>query len=140
WFVALDPAELDALLAAYEDVSHVVIAQHEPSTGLVNPVDACAAVARRHGVEILVDIGASFGALPLGGHPVGIDYIVGESSRCLGRRVVPGIAFVVSRNESLAWLRPTSRRAPDDLITRYDLFAKRGVFVDTPGDDVLVRL
>src|SRR4051812_10117113 len=28
WFVALQPAELDALLVAQEDVSHVVIAQH----------------------------------------------------------------------------------------------------------------
>jgi alanine-glyoxylate transaminase/serine-glyoxylate transaminase/serine-pyruvate transaminase len=85
WGRAADP---DALRAALREraigVDVVAMVHAETSTGVLNPVQDLAAVAREHGALTLVDAVTS-----LGGHPVdvagwGLDAVYSCTQKCLG--------------------------------------------------------
>jgi alanine-glyoxylate transaminase/serine-glyoxylate transaminase/serine-pyruvate transaminase len=64
WGRACDPAAVEhALKAGAADI--VAIVHGETSTGVVNPVEQVARIARSHGALTIVDAVTSFGAVPL---------------------------------------------------------------------------
>lgn len=89
----IDPAAVEAALAADPAIDAVFVVHHETTTGLLNPVHAIAAAAKRHGAVVAVDAISSFGAedLPLEG--AGIDMVASTSNKCL--HGLPGAAFVL---------------------------------------------
>jgi 2-aminoethylphosphonate-pyruvate transaminase len=89
----IDPAAVEAALAADPEIDAVFVVHHETTTGLLNPVHAIADAARRHNAVVAVDAISSFGAedLPLAG--TGIDMVASTSNKCL--HGLPGAAFVL---------------------------------------------
>src|SRR5262245_37290533 len=49
-----DLAEVDRMLAADPAITHVFVVQCETTSGILNPVDAIAALTKRHGRRLLV--------------------------------------------------------------------------------------
>jgi alanine-glyoxylate transaminase / serine-glyoxylate transaminase / serine-pyruvate transaminase len=66
WGRAADPDALDRALKAH-GADFVALVHAETSTGVLNPVESLAAIARRHGARTIVDAVTS-----LGGHPVDV--------------------------------------------------------------------
>ena len=93
WTEPADPAEIAGLLETELDVDAVAVVHHETTTGLLNPVEAIAAVARDRGVRVVVDGISSFGAEELTLEGSGIDFLVCSSNKCL--QGLPGAAFVL---------------------------------------------
>ena len=83
WGRAIDPEQVRrALNATGADV--VTLVHAETSTGVLNPVEAVAAIARAHGALIIVDAVTSLGGMPLDVAGWGLDAVYSCSQKCLG--------------------------------------------------------
>lgn len=93
-FPGLEPLDLKRVASALRRdprIETVAIVHHETSTGVLNPVEAVARLARRFGKAMLVDAISSLGAEPV---PLaGIDLCVGSAGKCL--HGYPGLSFVL---------------------------------------------
>jgi 2-aminoethylphosphonate-pyruvate transaminase len=92
------PEQLDAALRG-GGVSHVAVCHVDTGTGLLNPVEPLAEVARARGVGLIVDAIASFGGLPIDARALGADAIVLSPNKWL--EGVPGMALVLVRRAAL---------------------------------------
>src|SRR5438552_4187038 len=86
WGRACDPEALKRALGSGKDNKFdiVAIVQAETSTGVLNPVDRLAPIAREHGALVLVDAVSSFGGQPLDVGAWGIDAAYSCTQKCLG--------------------------------------------------------
>jgi alanine-glyoxylate transaminase/serine-glyoxylate transaminase/serine-pyruvate transaminase len=92
WGRAIDPEQVrQALKASAADI--VTIVHAETSTGVLNPVQAVAAIAREHGALIVVDAVTSLGGMPLDVAGWGLDVVYSCSQKCLG--APPGMSPIV---------------------------------------------
>jgi aspartate aminotransferase-like enzyme len=92
WGTRLDPARVAAALAELPSVKGVLLTQSETSTGVIQPIEGLARVAREAGALVLVDAVSSLGAVPFAFDDWGIDVAVSGSQKALSAS--PGIAFV----------------------------------------------
>jgi alanine-glyoxylate transaminase / serine-glyoxylate transaminase / serine-pyruvate transaminase len=110
WGRACSPEDLRrALDAAPADL--VAMVHVETSTGVINPVETLARVARDHGALVLVDAVTSFGGHPLEVGPWGIDVCYSCTQKCLG--APSGLAPVVFGPRALARTVPCRSFALD---------------------------
>jgi 2-aminoethylphosphonate-pyruvate transaminase len=89
----IDPADVEAALAADPTIDAVAVVHHETTTGLLNPVQEIGAIAEARGVRVLVDAISSLGAEELVLEGSGIDFVACTSNKCL--HGLPGTAFVL---------------------------------------------
>jgi alanine-glyoxylate transaminase/serine-glyoxylate transaminase/serine-pyruvate transaminase len=83
WGRACDPDALRrALQTSPADI--VAMVQAETSTGVLNPIDTLAPIAREHGAVTIVDAVSSFGGHPLDVGGWGIDACYSCTQKCLG--------------------------------------------------------
>ena len=97
------PADVDRMLEAHPELSHVALVHHETTTGLLNPVVEVARVAARHGRSVIVDAMSSLFGEPLGVTSDGIDFVVASANKCL--QGLPGVAFVLARRSAVEALQ-----------------------------------
>jgi serine---pyruvate transaminase len=122
WGTKLDPSKIADALAAHPDIKAVLLTQSETSTGVIQPVEELARVARDAGKLVLVDVVSSLGAVPFDFDGWGIDVAVGGSQKALSAS--PGIAFVaVSERGWAAQAEATLPRFYFDWST-YKAFAE----------------
>lgn len=101
WGRACDPAALErALAAAPADL--VAMVHAETSTGVLNPIERLAPIARAHGALVLVDAVTSFGGHRLDVGAWGIDVCYSCTQKCLG--APSGLAPIVFGPRALAAL------------------------------------
>lgn len=134
-----------ATAAAVEDalnrdsrITHVALVHLETSAGLLNPLEAIAAVCKRHGKRLIVDAMSSFGALPIDLRDGGIDALISASGKCL--EGVPGMGFVIVRR---ALLEECAGRSPSlalDLHDQYVYLQKTSQWRFTPPTHVVAAL
>jgi alanine-glyoxylate transaminase/serine-glyoxylate transaminase/serine-pyruvate transaminase len=86
----VDPGAVRECLAAERDVQAVGVVHLETSTGVLNPLQEIAAVAREFDVPIIVDAVSSLGGVPLPVDEWGIDVCVSVTNKCLA--CPPGVA------------------------------------------------
>ena len=125
---------LDRILRSDSNLSHVAVVHCETTTGILNPVEAVAAVAERYGRRLIIDAMSSFGALQVDARAMRFDAVVSSSNKCL--EGVPGIAFCVIRREALE----TAPSAPSlvlDLKDQWLTFERTGEWRFTPPVQVI---
>jgi alanine-glyoxylate transaminase/serine-glyoxylate transaminase/serine-pyruvate transaminase len=89
WGRACDPAAVDRALAA--NGADIVGCVHgETSTGVINPIEEVAAVARQRGAMVVVDAVTTLGAVPVRTETWGVDVCYSCSQKGLG--APPGLA------------------------------------------------
>jgi alanine-glyoxylate transaminase/serine-glyoxylate transaminase/serine-pyruvate transaminase len=121
WGRACDPAAVERALAATPaDIVGVVHA--ETSTGVLNPVEAIAAIAARNGALTVVDAVTSFGAMPLDTGAWGIDVCYSCSQKGLG--APSGLAPLTFSARALSKKAP-SRSFYLDLALLEDYWVRR---------------
>jgi aspartate aminotransferase-like enzyme len=92
WGTRVEPARVAEALAAHPGTKAVLLTHSETSTGVIQPVQELAAVARDAGALVVADVVSSLGAVPFAFDDWGIDVAVGGSQKALSAS--PGIAFV----------------------------------------------
>ena len=93
------PADVEAILRAHPDISHVAVIHHETTTGLLNPVAEVARVAARAGRRVIVDAMSSLFGEPLDVTAEGIDFVMASANKCL--QGIPGVSFVLARRSAV---------------------------------------
>lgn len=134
----VDPAQVDAALAADPSLTHVAVVYCETTTGILNPLAEVAAVVARHGRRLLIDAMSAFGALPLDLTTVPFDAVMASSNKCL--EGVPGIGFVIVRRDVLAGCKGHAHSVALDLFDQAARFEKDGQWRFTPPTHVLAAL
>ncbi len=99
WGRAIDPEQVRRALAA-SGADVVTIVHAETSTGVLNPVEAVAAIAREQGALVIVDAVTSLGGMPLDVAGWGLDVVYSCSQKCLG--APPGMSPIVFSPRALA--------------------------------------
>ena len=121
WGRACDPDRLRAALKT-ETADIVAMVHAETSTGVLNPVDQLAPIAREHGALAIVDAVTSLGGHPLEVAAWGIDACYSCTQKCLG--APSGLAPVVFGPRALE-RRVTCRSFYFDLQLLEDYWLRR---------------
>jgi len=102
WTEVPRPEDVDRAFAEDSSLSHLAVVHHETTTGVLNPIEALAAVCKKHGRSIIVDAMSSFAGEPINVREMGIDYLISSSNKCL--QGMAGLSFVVARRTALEGL------------------------------------
>jgi 2-aminoethylphosphonate-pyruvate transaminase len=134
------PNDVHALDGALADpsIGHVAVVHCETTSGMLNPIDEVAAITARHGRGLLIDAMSSFGALALGAGPIRFDALAASANKCL--EGVPGLAFVIAREEALAASEGNAPSLALDLFDQWQAMEHSGQWRFTPPTHVLAAL
>jgi 2-aminoethylphosphonate-pyruvate transaminase len=116
-FTGVDPAAVDACLAGDPDITHVVLAHHETTTGVLAPLRAVGRVVQQHGRLLVVDGVSSVGAHPVDVQADHVAFLSLNANKCL--ESLPGVALVVGRRDELARLAGGARSFYFDLHAQW---------------------
>lgn len=117
-------AEIEAALDADSAITHIALCHVDTGTGIRNPVEEIAAVARRRGVGVLVDAVASFGGFPLDVAALDLEAVMVSPNKCL--ESVPGIGIVIARRAALEAAAGRSPSVVLDLHAQWRFFEEKG--------------
>jgi 2-aminoethylphosphonate-pyruvate transaminase len=136
-----DLARVEAAILAQRGTEFAAVAMthHETSCGLLNPVAAVCALARRAGLRTFVDATSSAGAEDLDLVRDGVDVCITSSGKCL--HGAPGIAIVAARRDLLAaraGLAPRSLAL--DLVRHHEQIETNSQTPFTPAVPLIVAL
>jgi 2-aminoethylphosphonate-pyruvate transaminase len=133
-----DPAEVRRRLTLDKTISHVVMVHCETTSGILNPLAEVAAIVAESGRSLIVDAMSSFGAIPIDMNATPIDVLISSSNKCL--EGVPGIAFILAKNETLATSTGNAGSLVLDLQAQASGFDKTGEWRFTPPTHVVAAL
>lgn len=100
WGDSPDLEAIESLLSQHQGrVSHLAIVHHETTTGMLNPIAACASLAHQYGAEIIVDGMSSYAGVPINIRELELDYFAASSSKCI--QGMANLSFVICQRKSL---------------------------------------
>ena len=127
--------DIDRVLAANADITHVALVHCETSAGILNPLQAVADVVARHGRSLIVDAMSSFGALAIDARETPFDALIAASGKCL--EGPPGMAFVIARRAVLERAEGNSHSLAMDLYDQWVYMQKTTQWRFTPPTHVV---
>src|SRR5688572_2941190 len=133
-----DVNHIEKLLKENKDVSHLAIVHHETTTGMLNPVQEICDVAKKYGVEVIVDCMSSYAGIPIDIKNWGAGYLISSSNKCI--QGMPGMVFVIFKRQLLDQLKNQKRSFYFDLYSQYVGFEKTGQMQFTPPVQVAYAL
>ncbi|MCP3708980.1 2-aminoethylphosphonate--pyruvate transaminase [Paraburkholderia sp. CNPSo 3274] len=122
--------DVEVLLVANPDITHVVVVHCETSSGILNPIEEIAAVTARHGRRLLIDSMSAFGAVPLDVRTLPCDAFVSSANKCI--EGVPGFGFVIAKKEVLSNAKGVSHSLALDIYEQWDVMKRTGQWRYTP--------
>jgi len=131
-----DVAEVEAILAGDGDITHVFAVHCETTSGILNPIAEIGRVVARQGRHLLIDSMSAFGALPLDVAETSCDAIAASSNKCI--EGVPGLGFVLCREDALAKTQGNATTLVLDLYDQWRAFVQNGQYRFTPPIHVIV--
>lgn len=134
------PTDVAALGAALDGgrFSHLAAVHCETTSGVLNPLAEIAAMAREHRVALLVDSMSAFGAVAIDAPGLAIEALAGSANKCL--EGVPGMAFVIAREDALAAAAGRCASLSLDLNDQWQAFENNGQWRFTPPTHVIAAL
>ena len=130
--------DVERVLAADPAITHLLLCHAETGTGVLNPIEEVAAVAREHGCKLLIDAVASFGAFPLDVAALDAEAVFVSPNKCL--ESVPGIAMVIARRVAIEAAAERSASVVLDLHAQWRFFEEVGWWRWTPPTHVVAAL
>jgi 2-aminoethylphosphonate-pyruvate transaminase len=125
-----DPAQVDAVLAADQSITHVAMVHCETTTGILNPPEEIGRVVAKHRRTFILDAMSSFGAVPINCGTANIDYLISSANKCI--EGVPGFAFILARKAKLFACEGYARSLSLDLLAQAKCIEKTSQFRYTP--------
>ena len=135
WGEPVEPAQLADLLATNPDAGIVFLTHNETSTGLTNPLEKLARVAREAGRLVVVDAISSASSMPLEMDAWRLDVVLSGSQK--GWMAPPGIAFAAVAEG--AWETVERSRSPRFYFDwrSHRTWAEKGFTPSTPAVSTL---
>lgn len=116
------PAVVEEALKAYPGTTHLSVVHCETTTGIINPIETIAAVAKAHNLTYIVDAMSSFGGIPIDIKGLGIDFLISSANKCI--QGVPGFGFVIARKDKLEACKGVSKSLSLDLYAQWSEMEK----------------
>lgn len=123
------------LLDADPGITHVAVVHCETTTGMLNPVEAVAAVVAERKRSLIIDAMSAFGAIELSARRVRYDALAASSNKCL--EGAPGMGYAVIRTEVLKTCEGQARSLSLDLYDQWRGLEKTKQWRFTPPTHVL---
>jgi aspartate aminotransferase-like enzyme len=138
WGQPVDPADLAAVLERHPNAKVVLLTHNETSTGLTNPLQALARVARDAGRIVVVDGVSSISSIAIETDSWGIDVAVTGSQK--GWMAPPGLALLSVSDR--AWEQQARSRSPRFYFDWKEAktWADKGMTPFTPAIGVIFAL
>jgi len=99
WGKAVDPKEIEKILAKHKDVKAVYATLCETSTGVVTDIRALAGIIKKTDAVLVVDAISGLGAVECKTDEWGVDVVVAGSQK--GLMIPPGLAFATVSEKAL---------------------------------------
>lgn len=115
---------------AKEHYSHLILIHHETSTGMMNPLEAIAALCEEMSVKLILDAMSTFGACPIDLSAVKIHYLISSSNK--GVHGMPGLSFVIFHHDCMEELQANSRGFYFDLHAQWKNLQEKSQLRFTP--------
>ncbi|MGR4999752.1 2-aminoethylphosphonate--pyruvate transaminase [Vibrio celticus] len=112
-----DLNEMETALAMDSDITHVAIVHCETTTGMLNPIEEIAKLAKQHNKTVILDAMSSFGGIPMDIADLGIDYMISSANKCI--QGVPGFGFVIAKQSDLEKCKGQARSLSLDLFDQW---------------------
>ncbi|MDR2007274.1 MAG: 2-aminoethylphosphonate--pyruvate transaminase [Acidaminococcales bacterium] len=106
------------------DITHIAMVHCETTTGILNPLDDVAAIAKQYGKIFIVDAMSSFGGIPINIGALGVDFLISSANKCI--QGVPGFSFIIARTDELEKCRGIARSLSLDLYDQWAAMRKDG--------------
>jgi aspartate aminotransferase-like enzyme len=135
WGEPIEPAQLAEVLAANPDAGIVFLTHNETSTGVTNPLQGLARVARDEGRLVVVDAISSASSMTLAMDAWGLDVVLSGSQK--GWMAPPGVAFAAIGPR--AWEVVERSRSPRYYFDwkSHRTWAEKGFTPSTPSVSTL---
>nr|MDK7877065.1 aminotransferase class V-fold PLP-dependent enzyme [Streptococcus agalactiae] len=78
-----DAAEIEQILQNDPAITHIAMVHSETTTGMLNPIEEVAELAKRYDKRYIVDAMSSFGGIPLDIAALNIDYLISSANKCI---------------------------------------------------------
>jgi len=116
--------DLKTILKNDPTLTHVAFVHCETTTGMLNPLEELAAVAKQYGKTLIVDAMSSFGGIPFDVSDLGIDFLASSSNKCI--QGVPGFGVIIAKRETLKKCAGNARSLCMDLVGQWNEMDKSG--------------
>lgn len=117
-------AEIKNILEGDQAITHLVMVHCETTTGILNPIEMIAKVAREYSKTLIIDAMSSFGGVEINIHELGIDYLISSANKCI--QGVPGFGFVIAKRDKLLACEGNARSLSLDLFAQWREMNKDG--------------
>lgn len=128
--------DLDALLSADKDITHVFAVHCETTAGILNPIKEIADTVKKHDRRLVIDAMSAFGAIPLDGKDVYFDAVMASSNKCL--EGIPGMGFAIIRKSALEQCKGNAHALTLDLYDQWVTMEANKQWRFTPPTHVIV--
>ncbi|MBM7704354.1 2-aminoethylphosphonate--pyruvate transaminase [Metabacillus iocasae] len=115
---------VEDILKGDQAITHVVMVHCETTTGMLNPVEMVANIAKRHGKIVIIDAMSSFGGIPMHVEDLQLDFVISSANKCI--QGVPGFGFVVAKKEQLLACEGNATSLSLDLVAQWKEMDKDG--------------
>ena len=127
----IDPAAVEAALAADPDIAVVYTCHHETGSGVLNPIREIGAVAHAHACTFIVDTTSSYAMIPIDIVRDNVDFLMASAQK--GLMSMTGLSFIVGREDIIKQSASYPTRSYYcNLFLQYDTFEKTGEMHFTP--------
>ncbi|HEC8324123.1 TPA: 2-aminoethylphosphonate--pyruvate transaminase [Providencia rettgeri] len=112
-----DLQQIEQILQQDNQITHIAMVHCETTTGILNPIEKVAKLAKQYQKRYIVDAMSSFGGIPMDIAELNIDFLISSANKCI--QGVPGFAFVIARTEALEYCKGQSRSLSLDLYAQW---------------------
>lgn len=120
------PAAADIRKILNEDkaITHIAMIHCETTTGILNPLEELALLAKEQEKILIVDAMSSFGGIEINVQRLGIDYLISSANKCI--QGVPGFCFVLAKLETFLQCQGNAKSLSLDLYDQWKHMDKEG--------------
>ncbi|WP_369308975.1 2-aminoethylphosphonate--pyruvate transaminase [Providencia rettgeri] len=112
-----DEQWIEQILQQDSAITHIAMVHCETTTGILNPIEKVAKLAKQYQKHYIVDAMSSFGGIPMDIAALNIDFLISSANKCI--QGVPGFAFVIARTQALEQCKGHSRSLSLDLYAQW---------------------
>lgn len=112
-----DVQQIKMILDSDPTITHMAMVHCETTTGILNPLEDIATVAKEYGKILIVDAMSSFGGMEIPVQQLDIDYLISSANKCI--QGVPGFCFILAKIEKLIACKGNARSLSFDLYDQW---------------------
>ncbi|HWR41064.1 MAG TPA: 2-aminoethylphosphonate--pyruvate transaminase [Patescibacteria group bacterium] len=116
--------EICRLLEQDQRITHIAMVHCETTTGIVNPLEDVAKLAKKYGKSLIIDAMSSFGGMEIPVPELDIDFLISSANKCI--QGVPGFCFVLAKRKALLRCQGNSHSLSLDVYDQWQHMEPEG--------------